>query len=107
VFNWEIAPGKTIEAWGFNKQLPGPMLEANVGDTLVVRVTNNLGEATIVHWHGIRIPAAMDGTGMVQKPIEPGKLLNIVLLFLMPELSGITLTTMKRYKWKEECTVLL
>lgn len=23
-FNWEIAPGKTIEAWGFNKQLPGP-----------------------------------------------------------------------------------
>jgi len=73
MFNWEIAPGKTIEAWGFNKQLPGPMLEANVGDTLVVRVTNNLSEATIVHWHGIRIPAAMDGTGMVQKPIEPGE----------------------------------
>jgi len=73
VFNWEIAPGKTIEAWGFNKQLPGPMLEANVGDTLVVRVTNKLKEPTIVHWHGIRIPAAMDGTGMVQKPIEPGE----------------------------------
>src|SRR6476620_11517684 len=73
MFNWEIAPGKTIEARGFNKQLPGPMLEANVGDTLVVRVTNNLSEATIVHWHGIRIPAAMDGTGMVQKPIEPGE----------------------------------
>jgi len=73
MFNWEIAPGKTIEAWGFNKQLPGPILEANVGDTLVVRVTNNLSEATIVHWHGIRIPATMDGTGMVQKPIEPGE----------------------------------
>ncbi|HEY6975320.1 MAG TPA: multicopper oxidase family protein [Chitinophagaceae bacterium] len=73
MFNWEIAPGKAIKAWGFNKQLPGPVLEANVGDTLVVRVTNNLNEPTIVHWHGIRIPAAMDGTGMVQKPIEPGE----------------------------------
>jgi FtsP/CotA-like multicopper oxidase with cupredoxin domain len=73
MFNWEIAPGKTIEAWGFNKQLPGPVLEADAGDTLVVHVTNNLNEPTIVHWHGIRIPAAMDGTGMVQKPIEPGE----------------------------------
>lgn len=72
-FNWEIAPGKTIEAWGFNNQLPGPVLEANAGDTLVVRVTNNLNEPTMIHWHGIRIPAAMDGTGMVQKPIEPGE----------------------------------
>ena len=25
-FNWEIAPGKTVEAWGFNNQLPGPVL---------------------------------------------------------------------------------
>lgn len=73
VFNWEIAPGKTIQAWGFNKQLPAPILEANAGDTLVVRVTNNLPEPTIVHWHGIRIPSAMDGTGKVQKPIEPGE----------------------------------
>lgn len=48
-FNWEIAPGKTIEAWGFNKQIPGPVLEANAGDTLVVRVTNHLDEPTILH----------------------------------------------------------
>ncbi len=72
-FNWEIAPGKTIKAWGLNKQLPGPVLRANVGDTLVVRVTNNLNEATTIHWHGICLPATMDGTDNVQKPIEPGK----------------------------------
>lgn len=82
-FNWEIAPGKTIEAWGFNKQLPGPVLEANAGDTLVVRVTNHLAEPTIVHWHGIRIPAAMDGTGMVQKPIAPGE--TFEYRFVVPE----------------------
>ena len=73
-FDWEIAPGKTIEAWGFNKQLPGPVLRANAGDTMVVRITNNLSEPTTIHWHGICLPAAMDGTDGVQKPIEPGEL---------------------------------
>jgi FtsP/CotA-like multicopper oxidase with cupredoxin domain len=72
-FNWEIAPGKSIEAWGFNKQLPGPVLRANAGDTLVVRITNNLNEATTIHWHGICLPASMDGTDGVQKPIESGE----------------------------------
>ena len=83
MFNYEIAPGKTIKAWGFNKQLPGPVLEANAGDTLVVRVTNNLNEPTMVHWHGIRIPASMDGTGMVQKPIEPGQ--SLEYRFVVPD----------------------
>jgi len=27
-FQWEVAPGKTVEAWGFNQQLPGPVLRA-------------------------------------------------------------------------------
>ncbi len=72
-FGWEIAPGKTVPAWGFNLQVPGPVLKAKKGDTLVVRVKNSLREPTIVHWHGIRLPAAMDGTGDVQKPIQPGE----------------------------------
>lgn len=72
-FNWEVGPGKTIRAWGFNQQVPGPVLRASQGDTLVVKVINNLPEATMVHWHGIRLPADMDGTGEVQKPIEPGE----------------------------------
>ena len=71
-FNWELAPGKLIPAWGFNGQLPGPELRVKKGDTLVVRVKNNLPEPTIIHWHGIRLPASMDGTGEVQKPIAPG-----------------------------------
>lgn len=82
-FNWDIAPGKTIEAWGFNEQVPGPLLKANVGDTLVVRVTNNLKEPTLIHWHGLRIPASMDGTGAVQKPIEPGEVFEY--RFVVPD----------------------
>lgn len=90
VFNWEIAPGKTIEAWKFNQQLPGPVLRANVGDTLVVRITNHLNEATTIHWHGICLPAPMDGTEGVLKPLNPVKLLNIVLFCPMRVRFGIT-----------------
>jgi FtsP/CotA-like multicopper oxidase with cupredoxin domain len=82
-FNWEIAPGKTIRAWGFNQQLPGPVLRARAGDTLVVRVTNNLSEATTIHWHGISLPASMDGTHGVQKPIEPGEVFEY--RFVVPD----------------------
>ncbi len=73
-FNWDIAPGKTIEAWGFNNQVPGPLLQANVGDTLVIRVTNNLNEPTTIHWHGLCLPASMDGTDATQQPIAPGEI---------------------------------
>jgi FtsP/CotA-like multicopper oxidase with cupredoxin domain len=41
-FNWEIKPGKNITAWGFNNQVPGPVLKAKKGDTLVVKVENKL-----------------------------------------------------------------
>ncbi len=82
-FNWDIAPGKTIKAWGFNKQLPGPELRAHVGDTLLVRVTNNLNEATTIHWHGICLPSTMDGTDSVQKPIEPGE--SFEYRFIVPD----------------------
>jgi FtsP/CotA-like multicopper oxidase with cupredoxin domain len=82
-FQWEIAPGKTVNAWGFNHQIPGPVLKAKKGDTMVIRVTNNLEESTIVHWHGIRLPAAMDGTGEVQKPIQPGEVFEY--RFVVPD----------------------
>jgi len=82
-FNWDIAPGKTVDAWGFNKQLPGPELRANVGDTLVVRLTNHLDEPTMIHWHGLRIPAAMDGTDAVQKPVAPGEVFEY--RFVLPD----------------------
>jgi FtsP/CotA-like multicopper oxidase with cupredoxin domain len=82
-FNWDIAPGKTIEAWGFNKQVPGPVLRANVGDTLVIYFTNNLKESTMIHWHGLRVPAAMDGTGAAQKPIAPGE--SFEYRFVVPD----------------------
>jgi FtsP/CotA-like multicopper oxidase with cupredoxin domain len=32
---------------------PGPLIEANTGDRIVVKVTNNLVNGTAIHWHGI------------------------------------------------------
>lgn len=71
-FAWNLSENRTITALGFNNQLPGPVLKANKGDELIVRFKNNLHEPTLIHWHGIRLPASMDGTGEVQSPVQPG-----------------------------------
>ncbi len=70
---WEFAPGRSITGFGFNGQIPGPRIEANPGDTIAVRLTNRLPQPTLVHWHGIRVPAEMDGTSAVQRQVEPGE----------------------------------
>jgi FtsP/CotA-like multicopper oxidase with cupredoxin domain len=80
--DWEFVPGKQTRAWGYNGQVPGPVLEANVGDVLEVRLTNSLPEVTTIHWHGLELPAPMDGTDMVQQPIAPGE--AFVYRFLLP-----------------------
>ena len=71
--DWEFTPGTVTRIWGFNGQVPGPVIEARVGDVLEVRLTNHLAEPTTIHWHGMRLSAAMDGTDMVQHPIAPGE----------------------------------
>jgi len=72
-FEWKIAETKTIKAWGFNKTIPGPVLKASKGDTIIVKVKNELSEPTIIHWHGVRLEASMDGTSITQQPIQPGQ----------------------------------
>ncbi|MCC6317377.1 MAG: multicopper oxidase family protein [Gemmatimonadaceae bacterium] len=71
--DWEFVPGQRTRAWAFGGQVPGPTIEAQVGDVLEIRVINHLPEPTVVHWHGLRIPAVMDGTERTQNPIAPGE----------------------------------
>ena len=82
-FDWEFTPRRASRAWGYNGQVPGPVLEANVGDVLEVRLTNRLSEPTTIHWHGLRLPAPMDGTDMVQHPVAPGE--TFTYRFLLPD----------------------
>ncbi len=69
-----IATGLDIEAWGYNGSTPGPLIECVEGDTIRIYVTNKLPEPTSVHWHGVILPAGMDGVaGLTQKAIPVGK----------------------------------
>jgi len=70
---WEISPGRTVSAWGYQGIVPGPMIVARVGDTLVARLINHLPEPTVIHWHGLRLPSRMDGTESVQTVVQPGE----------------------------------
>jgi FtsP/CotA-like multicopper oxidase with cupredoxin domain len=70
---WTVASGVTISGYGFNGQVPGPVIEARQGAPLEIKFTNNLSEPTLIHWHGLRIPAAMDGTQATQQPVAPGE----------------------------------
>ncbi len=81
--DWEFVPGTKTRAWGYNGQIPGPVLEGQVGDVLEVRFTNRLTQPTNIHWHGLRVPAAMDGTEMVQRSVAPGE--TFVYRFRLPD----------------------
>lgn len=68
----EILPGVKSAAWTYNGMFPGPLLEAKVGDTLKVHFKNELPQATTIHWHGLRLPASMDGAMVMMDPVPPG-----------------------------------
>jgi FtsP/CotA-like multicopper oxidase with cupredoxin domain len=79
----EIAPGRQLRMWTYNESLPGPRIEAKVGDTVRVRFRNSLPEETTIHWHGLRVPSAMDGVPRVQTPIGPGE--EFTYEFVVPD----------------------
>jgi FtsP/CotA-like multicopper oxidase with cupredoxin domain len=63
-----------IAALGYNGTWPGPRLSVVEGDRVRAVFTNNLKETTGVHFHGQRLPNAMDGVPhLTQEPIQPGQ----------------------------------
>ncbi len=74
VIDWNILPGEQVQAYAFNRQVPGPRIRVTEGDRVRVNVKNELPEATSVHWHGMILPNEMDGPAdITQKPIETGE----------------------------------
>ncbi|HEY5636445.1 MAG TPA: copper oxidase [Burkholderiales bacterium] len=67
----QMAPGMTAHLWGYNGQSPGPTIECVEGDKVRIFVTNKLPEHTTIHWHGILLPAGMDGVGGLSQPQIP------------------------------------
>lgn len=66
--------GQARSATVVNGRLPGPVLRVREGDTVTLRVTNRLPEMTTIHWHGVILPADMDGVPGISFPgIAPGE----------------------------------
>lgn len=59
--------------WGYDGVVPGPTLRVRQSDELKVRLVNDLPQPTVIHWHGLRLPNAMDGVPhLTQMPVESG-----------------------------------
>ena len=81
-FRLTAAPGRVplvggkypaTDVWCYNGRVPGPEIRLGQGQRLRVAVENRLEEGTTVHWHGIRVPNAMDGVPfLTQRPIDKG-----------------------------------
>lgn len=88
-----VAPGRAAmlgkdnpetDVWTYDGVFPGPLLRVRQGEPVRIVVENRLDEDTTVHWHGIRLPNAMDGVpGLTQPPIWPGE--SFVYEFTPPD----------------------
>jgi FtsP/CotA-like multicopper oxidase with cupredoxin domain len=82
----EIAPGKTIQTTAYNGTVPGPVLRLKEGRPVKIEVKNDSGYANLIHWHGLMIPSAQDGSTEEGSPIiDPGKSLTYLYV---PKPSG-------------------
>ncbi|HET7585895.1 MAG TPA: multicopper oxidase family protein [Gemmatimonadaceae bacterium] len=65
--------GHTFVMYGFNGQVPGPMIHVSQHATIVVRFHNRIDLPATVHWHGVRLDNRNDGVpGVTQPPVPPG-----------------------------------
>ncbi|MBI3702525.1 MAG: multicopper oxidase domain-containing protein [Rhizobiales bacterium] len=73
VIRWNILPHETVEAYAYNRQVPGPRIRVTQGDRIRINFKNQLPEKTTIHWHGMILPNVMDGpSGITQDPVPPG-----------------------------------
>jgi FtsP/CotA-like multicopper oxidase with cupredoxin domain len=66
----EFLPGRSTGTAGINGPYLGPTIRVNRGDRVDFTVVNRLAEMTTMHWHGMHVPARMDGTP--HQEIRPG-----------------------------------
>jgi blue copper oxidase len=57
----QFLPGRTTPTLGINGDYLGPTMRCRAGQNVTMRVTNTLGFASTLHWHGMHVPASADG----------------------------------------------
>lgn len=66
-------PYPETDVWSYDGSVPGPEIRVRQGERLRIAVNNRLSQGTTIHWHGVRVPNAMDGVPhLTQKPIPAG-----------------------------------
>ncbi len=73
--------GKPLVMYGYNGQIPGPLLKVEQGATIVVLFKNNIELPTTVHWHGLRLDSRFDGTRLAQAPVMRGETFTYEVFF--------------------------
>jgi FtsP/CotA-like multicopper oxidase with cupredoxin domain len=74
IVQWEVEPGKRVEAWTYNGVVPGPQIRVSEGDRVRLVLKNQLPESTAIHCHGLELPNDQDGVPFItQKPVKPGE----------------------------------
>ena len=71
VIRWNILPGVTVDAYAYNRQIPGPRLELTQGDKVRINFHNELPDTATIHWHGLIVPNEMDGPAEITQPPVP------------------------------------
>ena len=71
--------------WAYDSTVPGPQLRFRQGDRLRIEVENSLDVETTVHWHGIRLPNAMDGVPHLTQPPITARNGRFVYEFGLPD----------------------
>lgn len=70
---WEVEPGRTVKAWAYNGQVPGPQIRVREGDRIRLKLINKLSQSTAIHFHGLELPNDQDGVPYItQPPVKPG-----------------------------------
>ena len=68
----DVGNGVMANVQTFNGTVPGPEFRLKVGDTVIVHFENHLDEVTGIHWHGIELTNASDGTPLTQNMVPAG-----------------------------------
>jgi FtsP/CotA-like multicopper oxidase with cupredoxin domain len=70
-----LSSNRTIDAWTFNGQVPGPELRVRQGDLVEATLVNeDIDDGVTIHWHGVDVPNAEDGVaGVTQDAVMPGE----------------------------------
>ena len=69
----EIAPRRVVRTLAYNRAVPGPLLRVSRGRPITVDVFNDTAREDIVHWHGLHVPAEVDGVYEQGTPGVPPK----------------------------------